>query len=160
MILILYGPPGSGKNFVAELLARTCGFYFYDADLNLTGEMRQCLYEKKTFTQPMRDYFFGVVIDEMKSLVSDYPKLVMAQAISRRVNRKQLHLAFPAARFVHIDASAEIRMQRLAKRNDWVTPDWVDRLLQIQEPANPGHFHLDNSGNSHHLLQQFSLILR
>lgn len=159
MLIILYGPPGSGKNFVGEWIACRYGFHFYDADVDLTEEMKQCLYQKQPFTQKMRDYFFDVVIDQMKRLRQIHPKLVMAQAISRKVNREQLYQAFPEAQFIHIDASPEMRLRRLAERGGWVTPDWVDKLLSIQEPADAKHRHLDNSQDYQHLAQQADGLL-
>ena len=150
MIFILYGPPGSGKNFVAEWLVRDYGFYFYDADKDLTSEMKQCLTEKQPFTQEMRDNFFAVV--------KRYPNLVMAQAISRKKNREQLSHAFPCAKFVHIDADYNIRLQRLAKRDGLVSPDWVDKLLKIQQTRSPGHYSLDNNQDIAHLEQQYDLV--
>lgn len=158
MVFILYGPPGSGKNFVAEWLVRDHDFYFYDADIDLTDDMKQCLFEKHPFTQAMRDHFFGIVIKKMRKLVKAYPKLVMAQAISRKKNRAQLSKAFPDAKFVHIDADYYTRLQRLAKRRGWVTPDWIDKLLKVQQPGNPKHLHLDNSKDIAHLQRQYSSI--
>ena len=159
MLLILYGPPGAGKNFVGEWFACKYGFYFYDADVELTDDMKQCLYHKKPFTQAMRDHFFEQVIVQMKKLQEQHSKLVVAQAISRQVNRDQLSQAFPHAQFIHVDAGEDIRLKRLAKRGDWVTPDWVGTLLSVQEPASRGHMHLDNSHDHHHLSSQIDAFL-
>lgn len=155
MIFILYGPPGSGKNFVAEWLVRDYGFYFYDADMDLTDDMKQCLFEKHPFTQVMRDNFFKIVIKKMRKLIKIYPNLVMAQAISRERNRAQLSKAFSAAKFVHIDANYNIMLKRLVARGDLVSPDWVDRLFKIQQPSNPEHYRIDNNKDIAHLQQQY-----
>jgi len=158
VLLILYGPPGSGKNFVGEWLACKYDFYFYDADLHLTQDMKQCLYNKRAFTQAMRNHFFDIVIDNIKRLQCQHMHLVMAQAISRKINRKQLQIALPEAQFIHIDASLEIRQKRLSKRDDWVTPDWVDKLLLVQEKANKEHFHLNNNRDGQYISQQIETM--
>lgn len=56
MLLILFGLPGCGKNYVGEILQSSFGFYFYDGDDALTDDMRDCLnngYEETT----SRHYF-------------------------------------------------------------------------------------------------------
>ncbi|ODN43835.1 guanylate kinase [Piscirickettsia litoralis] len=160
MLIILYGPPGVGKNYVSEWLARTYDFYFYDADIHLTDEMRQCIQNKQPFTQPMRDHFFTEVISHTQHYLNQYPHVVMAQAISQKKNREQLHNAFPDAHFVHITTSRRLQLKRLAVRGDWVTPDWVDKLLAVQEPANKEHDQVENSQDQISLEQQFTRLFR
>jgi gluconokinase len=43
MLLILFGLPGSGKNFVGRILQEDFGFLFHDADDDLPDEMREAI---------------------------------------------------------------------------------------------------------------------
>ena len=155
MIIFLYGPPGSGKTYIGDWLQSEYGYYFYDADFDLTEDMKINLCKKKPFTPVMRENFFSIIIKKMSRLSTHYPQLVVAQACSQMVNRKQIQKVFPHASFIHVNVDYDIRVKRLTERNDWITSNWIDELLDIQEPANKEHFQLDNSRGRHHLVQQF-----
>jgi len=57
-VLFLFGPPGSGKNFVGELLAAHFGFSFFDADLWLPKELRATLAQGRAFSTGL--YMFRI----------------------------------------------------------------------------------------------------
>ncbi len=158
MLLILYGSPGSGKTFIGQWLMNEYGFHFYDADIHLTDEMKASLHNKQPFTDAMRSRFFSIVTNHMKSLLKRYEKLVMAQAISRKIYRDQIARTFPSAKFICIETSDRLRRKRLNERADWVTPDWVGHLLAQQEPPSPDHFCLKNIGDQTYIQQQFELL--
>ncbi|HSB94870.1 MAG TPA: hypothetical protein VLC91_00365, partial [Spongiibacteraceae bacterium] len=61
--LFLFGLAGGGKSYVGNLIGRLAGWRVYDADDDLTDEMKQALAEHRPFTPPMRDRFFEIVID-------------------------------------------------------------------------------------------------
>ncbi|RNC77348.1 gluconokinase [Piscirickettsia salmonis] len=160
MLIILYGPPGVGKSYICQWLAKRYAFYCYDADTHLTQQMRQCINNRQPFSQMMRDAFFTQVIRHIQRYLKQYHAVVMAQAISQKKNREQLRRAFPDARFVHINTSAQLQLERLESRGDWVTADWVDKLIAVQEPANTEHDHINNNHDTSHLEQQFSQLFK
>ena len=159
MLIFLYGPPGSGKNFVAEWLMRRDGFYFYDADQYLTLNMKKQLWAREPFTQAMRDHFFQIVIQHVTCLQAQCKNLVITQALSRHCNRLQVKKAFPKAFFYHVRAPEIMRLERLRQRRDWVTPSWVETLMKIQDAPDHTDDYIDNSQGVLHLEQQWYTLM-
>lgn len=133
MLIILFGLSGAGKNFVGSLLQQHFQFYFWDADQVLTAEMLEYVQKQQIFTQDMRDHFVRQMIQEITVLQRAHPKLVVAQALYKESNRQQLRAAFPAARFMHVQAQWGHIMQRLNHRNSVINQAYATKLLTAFE---------------------------
>ena len=88
--LFLFGLAGSGKSFVGNLIGAHAGWHVYHADDDLTDEMRQALAEHRPFTGPMRDRFFAIVVERIRALQREHPRLVVTQAVYKRQHRDYL----------------------------------------------------------------------
>ena len=62
MFIVLFGPAGVGKNYVAEILKKQFGFYFYDADDDVTDEIRERVIARSLVTSEMGVRYFDIVI--------------------------------------------------------------------------------------------------
>src|ERR1700722_6120517 len=100
MLIILFGLSGSGKNFVADILANRFNFHFFDADSVLPQEMRDCIKQKNMFTQAMRDRFTETIKTNISHLerIHENKNLVVAQALYKEKNRNEIQEAFPEAK--------------------------------------------------------------
>jgi gluconokinase len=156
MFVIFYGATGVGKNYVGKLFAETYNCKFYDADLSLTEEMKACINIKKPFTQEMRNEFFSIVIDKIKTIKKNYKNIVLVQAISQEINRKQIQEEFPNAHFCCIETSLTVQMENIRMRGNQVDEEYARSLNRIQQVASNGHFIIINNQRKNlHLTSQF-----
>jgi gluconokinase len=154
MLLILFGLPGAGKNFVGEILAQHFGFYFYDADSDLTADMQATIRQEQLYTSNMRERFFQIVIKKIQGLQKKHPRIAMTQTLAKVVNRQQILDALPHAKFIRIDAKAELIKARLKQRGDWVTLDYAEKIRAIFEPEGVVHGYLNNDSDKAHIIRQ------
>jgi gluconokinase len=149
MLIILFGLSGSGKNFVAEILEQHFGFEFFDADRIMPIEMRDCVAQKKMFTQEMRDLFTNIIKDKITELENSgaAKKLVVTQALYKEKNRLELQKAFLYAQFIHVQADIEKIQARLQKSKSNVDPDYAMKISANFEFPQLAHIALINNTN-------------
>jgi len=158
MLIFLFGHPGVGKNYVGETLASHLGFYFWDADLALTTNMQSYIANKQVFTQEMRDNFVQIIIKNTGELLKKHPDLVIAQALYKEKNRRQLAAAFPEALFIWIKASRKNILTRLKLRNNAVDQSYAEKVQsQFEEPLL-SHKIIMNDLDQADIIKQFQLI--
>ena len=159
MLIFIFGEPGAGKNYVGEILASHFDYYFWDGDIALSEEMKGAIANKKPFTQNMRNDLTSIIIDETKKMVKNYKNVVVAQALFKEKNRKQLANAFPQALFLFIQASREQINSRLQQRNNAVDSAYAQKIqIEFEEPLLPHKMILNNT-HQEAVLQQLKIIL-
>jgi gluconate kinase len=159
-ILFLYGLAGSGKSFAGDLLGRMTGVSVYHADIDLTAEMRSAVSEGRPFTEEMRDRYFGIVIERIKRQRELHPHLVVTQAVYKRKHRDYIRQSLPEVRFVCVQASDDVRIQRLIDRGDQITPEY-DAVIRVNfEPPAEGDEILWNEGDEAALAAELGRLLR
>ena len=67
-LLYLVGLPGTGKNYVGELLRDRFGYEFHDADEWLPAAMVAGLEEGRAFTTEERDWYYAHICDRIDAL--------------------------------------------------------------------------------------------
>lgn len=117
--VILFGLPGIGKTFVGKIFEKYFNYYFYDGDHDLTPEMKIAIKTKTVFTDQMRDVFFKILIDKIKSLTKKHKRLVVAQTFIKEKYRIDLLKKIPKSRFILIETKKDIREKRLMGRIDY-----------------------------------------
>ena len=157
-MIILFGTPGVGKSFVGKILAHDYGYYFYDADVDLTPEMIKAVKTQTLYTDEMRDHYFAIVIKKMAALKLQQPKLVMAQALAKEKNRQQILTQFPEATFMLIEATEANIEKRIRSRVDWISIDYAKKIRNIFEKPQLKHFVLDNNEDESHIKQQLEQL--
>ncbi len=135
MVIVLFGLPGAGKSYLGKLLEKAYGFTFLEGDNALTDDMKECVKNKESFTQEMRDKFTQILIDRISLVkkVTNNAPVVLSQALFKRKNREEIQEAFPGCFFVHVTSSADILFSRLLKRGDDVTPGYAEKIMPYLE---------------------------
>lgn len=133
-ILILFGPTGAGKTFIGRLLVKEFGWYFYDGDNDLTGEMKQALNSRQIITDRMRQKFISRLINSTVKLAKKHKNLAVAQTFIKDKYRQRLLKKLPSAQFILIQTAPPIRHRRRQKRADWPWDETyvrkMDRLFE------------------------------
>lgn len=159
MLFFVFGPAGSGKNFVGETIAAHWGYYFWDADLVLSVDMQLAIKNKKAFTQKMRDQLTQRIIDHVTELKKKHHDIVIAQALYKERNRKQIMNALPDTKFFLIQASPNNITARLSKRNNNVDQEYAKKIqLEFEEPLLP-HKIIINDSDQRDIIKQFQFFL-
>lgn len=157
-ILFLFGLAGSGKNYVARLIVRLAGYHHYDADADITDEMRQALEEGRPFTDEMRDRFFQILADRIVELHKVHPRLVVTQAVYKQRHRDYLLSRIPDMEFIHIQADDAVIKQRLAQRKHGVDRNTAAILRPDFEPPDEKLKCVVNDGDEAHLIRQLHAL--
>ena len=159
MLIFLFGLPGVGKNYAGEILRDHFGFYFYDADEDLTPPLIEAIHQRGPFPPSERENYFNIVIKHIESLQKKHENIVVAQALAYEDNRQQLKNHFPEATFSHITADTNIVNKRLLARDDWVDIDYANKIREKFESPLIPHKIITNNQDHHHIIQQITTII-
>lgn len=149
MLLILFGLPGAGKNYVGRILAEDFGFHFHDGDDDLPLDMRAAIQNKQAATQAMRDSHTDNIITRIADLQRGHANVALAAAFFKERNRLQLLAHYPDARFVLIKTTRDLLLERLARRqNHLADTEYALKIFAFFEPpqAHP-YITLQNIGD-------------
>lgn len=157
-LLVFFGKTGAGKSYTAELFAKEFGYCFYDADLDLTVEMRESIADSQVFTDEMRTMYFEKVKVKTKGLLKSNSKIALAQGFFKNKNRWEFIEAFPFAKFIWVDADDGILEQRILKRNSSVTLEYSRKINQLFETPNFNCEKIINNSGSEELVNEVRKI--
>jgi gluconate kinase len=150
-LYVAFGLPGAGKTFAAYVFERF-GFTVHDGDDDLPQVMRVAIESAQPVTDAMRDAFFARIIDHTQELWPLHPRLVVAQTFIKEKYRLRFLDAFPAARFVLVRATDDLRERRLSARPIMrLDPGYARRMVTLFEPPGIPHEVIDNNadGDAH-----------
>jgi gluconokinase len=159
MVVILFGPPGVGKNYVGRILAQNYQFFFYDADEDLTADMAAAIEKEQAFTPEMRQHFFNIVNEKIHALKKQHRHVAVAQALIKESNRLQLKKALPEAHFIQIIANLQRIKQRIETRNDWISWEFAEKLHALFEAPQLKHYDIYNNSNADDVKKQFEQVM-
>jgi gluconate kinase len=160
MLIILFGLSGTGKNFIGKILATRHGFHFIDADTMLPDDMKSSIEARKPFTQEQRDQFTQIIIKNIASLIHAHKNLVIAQALYKEKNRREIHAAFPDAKFIQVEATTKTILSRLSSRHNWITTSYAEKIASLFEPPSLIHGKIVNEVELKSIEQQVSSLLK
>ncbi len=153
-ILMLFGKTGAGKNYLARFFEKEFGYYWYDADMDLTPEMVQAVKTKQAFTTEMRARYFDVVKLKIRALLPTEKKIVITQGLFKNINRHDLRKEFPTMHWVWVDAEQRVIEKRILKRNNMVTPEYARKInAYFEEPDFHCYKIFNNNGETGTLTQ-------
>ena len=147
MLIILFGLPGAGKNFVGQVFHDDFGYYFYDTDDDLTDEFKDSIVQGVVVSDETRDMHYDLVIEKIRYLLRTYSELVVADAILKEKYRQKISTHFPDAIFVHVECRKSILLSRLEQRDHLVTVDYALKLLDLMEHPQLNYFVIENSSD-------------
>lgn len=115
-LLFIFGLPGVGKSYVADILNQEFGYFIHNGDDDLPMEMKAALFQKSTITDHMRHEFVQQMIQHIKKLIPLHPKIAIHQTLVKEFMREALIQAFPHAKFILVQCETEIRETRYQER--------------------------------------------
>ena len=162
MLIIVFGLPGVGKNYVAETLVEHEQFYFYDADDDLTPAMKTAIQQQQIYTTEMRDEYFAQVVANIKQLQHTHSRLIVAQALAKNRHRNFIQAHFPQATFLWIQADPILMENRLRTRDSdiVVSVEYARKIQHIFETPDLPHQIIHNNAGPESILQQFHQLKR
>lgn len=166
MIIFLFGLPGAGKSYVGKLLARERQLPFWDGDNALDEEMKDYIRQEKNFTPQMTAKLSQTLIKEIKqrSLASTTKPFIVSQAMLRECDRALIRQHFSNLLFIQVKASAELLDERIKTRNDWVSPEYAQKInlafqLSHQDKASIYPALINDGQSDNQLMEQFEQLL-
>lgn len=159
-LYVAFGLPGAGKTFAAYVFERF-GFTVHDGDDDLPADMRAAIEAAQPVTDTMRDTFFDRIIAHTAELWPRHPRLVVAQTFIKEKYRLRFLEAFPAARFVLVRATDDLRERRLAERPIMrLDPGYARRMVTLFEPPGIPYQIIDNNADGDaHLERQIEELI-
>jgi len=133
MIIVLFGLPGTGKNFVAEILKDNFGFYLYDADKSLPLAAFRAIKKKHLVTKTTRRAFYKKLAKKTKWLEKKYSTVVVPRTFTHNSSRRYFKKLLPKAQFVLVEASRKIRYRRIIRRNHHIDLEYAKKIEGVFE---------------------------
>lgn len=153
-LFIIFGKSGAGKNYIGEMIALHLGYYFYDADQDLTEEMLDAIKNQHFFTDEMRARYFEKVKQKIEALLRIHPKIVVTQGLFKNQNRHHLIQVFPFAQFIWIDTDDRVIAARVSERNNIVTLEYAQKINRFFEVPDFACYKIINHGDDQEILAE------
>lgn len=115
MIVFLFGPPGSGKTYLGNLLQKNFGFSFYDADRDMPPSYIEAA-NLGQVTDQMETQYMNRMIQKIPVFLAQNDRLVVSQLLLRNKHRQLIRESFPEIKFVLVETADGIRKERVADR--------------------------------------------
>jgi carbohydrate kinase (thermoresistant glucokinase family) len=133
MLIVLFGKPGCGKNFIGKIMKDEFGFYFFDGDDCLTAKMKKRISKGIIITKKMRREFYGRLTKKISKLSRGKNRLVVAQAIPIEKYRELILKKFPQAKLILVSAKDAIIKNRLLTRKHLADADYCKKINKLFE---------------------------
>jgi len=148
MVIILFGSPGVGKNYVGEILKNDFDFFFYDGDELLTLEMKNYIKLGKDLPDVLATDYLQRKKEKFLELKSEYPKLALAEPLPKHLGQNYMFELFPNAIFIRIISPIDVIYQRVSERKDHpVNIAYVKKLANVfEEPVIPHQVLCNDAG--------------
>ena len=158
MIIYLYGLPGVGKNYIGEIINKYYNYYFKDGDDYLTPIMKFKLKKGKHFTEKEVTDYHDIIAKEVLKLSKIHKNLVISQASLKKSNRDKIIKLVPSVVFINVHANIETIINRIEKRNGYVTKQYAKDLVNYLEvPKN--EIIIINDKSENYIIKQLELIV-
>jgi len=145
-ILIIFGKPGAGKSYIAEILEKSFGYFSYNGDDALPPDMKEKLFLKAEVTDDMRRRFLDNMIFAINKLSKQHAKLVVHQTFLKEFMREHVLATFPIAKFLLIETENSIRENRYMQRKYFnLGLPYLRHMTDLFEPVSIPHMTLNNN---------------
>lgn len=161
-LLVIFGKPGAGKSYVADIAARSFGYFSHNGDDDLPAPMKELLLQKGTITDTMRKKFAANMIATVQKLSKKHENLIVHQTFLKEFMRIQILNAFPYAKFILVKSDDAVREQRyLAREYFNLGLSYLRHMTDLFEPVQIPHTVLkNNSEGPTHIVEQLKNITR
>lgn len=145
-LVFIFGLPGVGKSYVAEILRDDLGFTIHNGDEDLPEPMRQALYQKSEITNSMRTDFVQSMILRIRQLLSKHSRLAIHQTLLKSFMRDALAKEFPQATFLLVESETNIRETRYIDRKYFnLGIEYLRHMSKLFDPPTRAAIRLINS---------------
>lgn len=148
IIIFLFGLTGAGKSKMGETIRDMYGFYLHEGDDDYTPALRENIRTGRVSTLEERDEYNAAIIERVKMLQKDHPRMVVAQMFPLNKHRAWLRANFPGAIFVWVKTPIELIDERLeTRRGHTVDKSYAQRIRSSFELPDFPHEEIENDGN-------------
>lgn len=154
MLIILFGFPGVGKNYIGKILEKNFYFYHYDADKDLTPEIIKTVESNRLVTDRMRDKYYTRVMSKIKVLGEKYRKIVVTDAIPKEKYRKLYLKNFPEAKLVYVKSNMKIIKGRVKSRKHLINDKYLEKILTYFEVPKTNYYILKNNDSGDKVIKE------
>lgn len=165
MIYVLFGPPGVGKTYIGQLVAKEFGWHFFDADILYDDELKFLL-RSGNYTQSIRDKFVEKLVAATERLVGEYgSKLVIAEAFTKEKNRFEFMRHFDnQVCYVMVRATkelAKVRMRQRLSKGEHVVDEFVFEFVwdEFESPSIPYRLLSNQNSDEKQIIDAFTGIV-
>lgn len=161
-LLVVFGKPGAGKSYIADVAARNLGYFPYNGDTDIPQDMNDALFQKKEITDTMRRQFLDAMIASIAALSTTHDKIIVHQTFIKECMRKKVLDTFPYAKFLLVEADDAIREKRYMKRKYFnLGLPYLRRMSDLFEPVQIPHSKIINDDEgAAHITEQLEKIIR
>ncbi|MEK7119732.1 MAG: AAA family ATPase [Patescibacteria group bacterium] len=161
-LLIIFGKPGAGKSYVADIAAHSFGYFSHNGDTDIPTDMKDALFQKKEITDTMRRQFLDTMITSITTLLKTHDNLAVHQTFIKKFMRKKVLDAFPYAKFILVEADDAIREKRYMKREYFnLGLPYLRRMTDLFEPVQISHTIVKNNDEgAENVTAQLEKIIR
>ena len=139
-IFIVFGKPGAGKSYIADILEKSFGYFSFNGDDAIPTDMREQLFKRGVITDEMRKQFLENMVAAIKKLSLQHDKLVAHQTFLKEFMRKQILSTLPDATFLLVETADSIRENRYMKRKYFnLGLAYLRRMTDLFEPISIPH---------------------
>lgn len=155
-ILFFFGLAGAGKTYVGQLVGSKAGWMVYDADEDISDEMKYALAHQQPFTEAMRAEYFPRIATKIRSLHQQHCHLIVTQGVYKQRYRDELMQMIPAMEMLCVTSSPEIVRQRLALRPQGISVASAQALIADFEMPTANIRIIENNGDDGDIVRQLN----
>lgn len=143
MLVILMGPPGSGKTTLGRKVAERQSAQFYDMDDSMPPVLKEKMRNGELMSDAERERYLCTVKNDLQKLLRRGP-VVAGCVLVREAHRRDFLRAFPEAVFFKLSAKTDILLQRLrARKNHFFSEAALHKMLAAEELIHVPHTVID-----------------
>lgn len=147
-LVIVFGMPGAGKSYVAQVLAGQFGYFQVNGDEALPADMKKKILEKSDVTSDMRTRFVENIIAGIGHVPDSETKIVVHQALIKEHMRGQLAHAYPDAVFIWVRSDDGVLKKRYMKRDYFnLGLAYLQVMIDAFEPPKKPYIGVDNTAD-------------
>lgn len=160
MLIILFGKPAVGKNFVGSILEKKFGFYFYDMDKYISKKLQNKIQNNQVVTEKERDNFYLELVGEINNLKAKYKNLVISQAFLKNKHRRMYKEKFPDSIWVYLTCDEINRLDRLALRQHIISLEYDKKIQKLWQEPEIEYIIFQNNKGEKEIISQIKNKLR
>jgi gluconokinase len=148
MILVIFGLPGAGKNYIAKIISSHYGYHFYDADLDSLKATKKVIQKGRLVSEKMRNRIYSSLAKRASFLEKKYGNVVMPRTFTFERTRRLFKQHLPQSVFIFVKAKPEARYKRIKTRRHHINLEYAKKFDEIFEKPKLRHRVIFNSENN------------